>query len=334
MCQERGTCWISLSVSNTLKTAQSELWGRVMKNMFLMLHIFLCETCTRIFSPCRAVMCMLVLQTEKDRAESPVIWWHFAGCKGRRTSPVNVVQIQVSTSCGGALRASLLSWHTSSVQDIVKKLSSKIQRSGEADYVVHSIEKECAWSRSVSAEAVHLSASLPAQCSAWEVDDDLLLGEWKYSRLTEGEEQSHRAPGFCAQSSDYKRSMAATLLPPKFMLSVGRRKFKDSLYCYLLLFQLCVKTIVLMVGPWDPEKTIVDAGKKQGTDCTSDFDVAYVRQGEDAAQHWLLFLQLFAMEAAAGHCQLSCKSVQSNSSQKDYQATVHCREFKCCKRRG
>lgn len=34
---------------------------------------------------------------------------------------------------------------------------------------------------------------------------------------------------------------------------------------------------------------MVDAVRKLGTECTSEFDVAYVGQG--AAQHWLFFLE-------------------------------------------
>lgn len=82
--------------------------------------------------------------------------------KEKGCCPLNVVQIQVSISCRGMLRASLLSWHPISMQDIVKKLSSKILSPRKAKYVLCSIEKECEGSRSVSAEAVHCSASLPA----------------------------------------------------------------------------------------------------------------------------------------------------------------------------
>lgn len=88
MCQERSTCGISHSISKTFDAApQSGRGEGGMRNMVLSRHIFPCEMSLQSFSPCEAVMCMMVLQAEKACAESMAMWRHFAGCKRKRTAP-------------------------------------------------------------------------------------------------------------------------------------------------------------------------------------------------------------------------------------------------------
>lgn len=41
---------------------------------------------------------------------------------------------------------------------------------------------------------------------------------------------------------------------------------------------------------------MVHVADKESTECTGEFDVAYMQQGEGAAQHWLFLLEPFLWE--------------------------------------
>lgn len=53
---------------------------------------------------------------------------------------------------------------------------------------------------------------------------------------------------------------------------------------------------------------MADAAEKGSTERAGELDVAYVGQGEGAAQHRLLLLGHFLMRGAAGRRQQSCQS--------------------------
>lgn len=84
----------------------------------------------------------------------------------------------------------------------------------------------------------------------------------KVQQIPKSEEQGCRAPGWCAQRTGCKRSVAATCLPAKFMLAVVSGKFKGYLCCYLFLFWPSLETTVLSFWCQDVKNTMVDAAEK------------------------------------------------------------------------
>lgn len=130
------------------------------------------------------------------------------------------------------------------------------------------------------------------------------------------------------KNSVSKRTVAVTCQPPQFILAAAWRKLIN-----LFFFQLPVETIAFPFRLWDPENTRIDAAEKGSMECSSEFDVAYVWQGEGTAQHWYLLIQPFAMGAAAESWQQSCESEKCDGTfswEGECRATVCCAQFQGC----
>lgn len=78
----------------------------------------------------------------------------------------------------------------------------------------------------------------------------------------------------------------------QIQVSRGKREVQRQLLVLLLIPpKPHVETMPLCLQRRDAEKKMVDAAEKESPECSGDFDVAYVRQGDGAAQHCLVLLQ-------------------------------------------
>ena len=101
-------------------------------------------------------------------------------------------------------------------------------------------------------------------------------------------------------------SLASMRLPVKHVKTESSTC--GYLCCYLFLFQLSLDRIVRSCMLRDAERTGINAAENGTTECSGQFLLLDVRQGESAAQQGLLLLEPFSSLAAAATGQRSCES--------------------------